>query len=322
MVGQQASAFPAMARRVYSEGHSIGTHTQDHPRQLQRMPFEKVKAEIDGGIASVTAALGDPKALSPFFRIPGLNRTPAIDNYLASRHIVNWSVDAVADDWTHISAAEVMRRALLRLDSKGKGILLLHDIQPATALALPWLLKELKNRGYRIVHVVPATPDQPKTVTEPQQWVMSPRKRGPSRVAAMFPAPDARSFGLPKPLSAIPANLLFELGGRQAHPTLTPVSLWPTEQPSMLVTDHTALASPALQSFGVTEPFNAESVIMDNSQPAADLFPPKPAVGSIVQEPAIKRRSHRAARGQHAENEVPADHWGLLMSRLSFTTPH
>src|SRR6202040_1143464 len=48
--------------------------------------------------------------------------------------------------------------------------LLLHDIQARTAAALPRILNELKARGYRIVHVVPATAEQPATPTEPQQW--------------------------------------------------------------------------------------------------------------------------------------------------------
>jgi hypothetical protein len=52
--------------------------------------------------------------------------------------------------------------------------LLLHDIHPATALALPDILKELKARGFKIVHVVPATADRPTTVTEPEQWVARP----------------------------------------------------------------------------------------------------------------------------------------------------
>jgi hypothetical protein len=34
-------------------------------------------------------------------------------------------------------------------------VLLLHDIQPATALGISELLRELKARGYRVVHVVP-----------------------------------------------------------------------------------------------------------------------------------------------------------------------
>ena len=43
-----------------------------------------------------------------------------------------------------------------RLEAGGKGILLLHDIHPATVAALPGLLKELKDKGFHIVQVVPA----------------------------------------------------------------------------------------------------------------------------------------------------------------------
>src|SRR5437762_2809082 len=75
-----------------------------------------------------------------------------------------------ADDWTHINNREVARRAISRLEARGKGILLLHDIQARTALALPEILQELKARGYKIAHVVPTTADRPKTVTEPELW--------------------------------------------------------------------------------------------------------------------------------------------------------
>jgi hypothetical protein len=43
--------------------------------------------------------------------------------------------------------------------------LLLHDIHPATALALPSSLKALKEHGYQIVHVIPAG-ELPKSVLE------------------------------------------------------------------------------------------------------------------------------------------------------------
>jgi hypothetical protein len=52
-----------------------------------------------------------------------------------------------------------------RLDAKGRGIILMHDIHPATALALPILFKELKANGYNVVHVV-AAGEQPKSVPE------------------------------------------------------------------------------------------------------------------------------------------------------------
>ena len=41
----------------------------------------------------------------------------------------------------------------------------MHDIHPATALALPILLKELKANGYHVVHVV-AAGERPKSVPE------------------------------------------------------------------------------------------------------------------------------------------------------------
>src|SRR5438477_497692 len=85
-------------------------------------------------------ALGDERALGPFFRFPGLGRSRAVEAYLASRGLMAWSADFVADDWTHISAQQVLHRALARLEERRKGVLLLHDIQPATALMLPQLL--------------------------------------------------------------------------------------------------------------------------------------------------------------------------------------
>ncbi len=118
--------------------------------------MQNAERQVDNGIASVDTALGDPKAISPFFRIPGLGRTGAIEDYLASKSLMTWSADVVADDWKHIGASEIVRRAMRRLEAKGRGILLLHDIHPATALALPTLLKELKEHGYHIVHVVAA----------------------------------------------------------------------------------------------------------------------------------------------------------------------
>ena len=79
LVGQMAHAYPSIVRRIYNEGHTIGTHSQDHPRAFERLSMQRVEREVDGGINSVTAALGDAKALSPFFRIPGFGRTNAID---------------------------------------------------------------------------------------------------------------------------------------------------------------------------------------------------------------------------------------------------
>jgi len=176
IVGNMARAYPDLVRRIHAEGHTIGTHSQNHPMIFDRMPIEKVQAEVESGIASTTAALGNPHAVAPFFRIPGLARSHAVEALLHERGLMIWSADFPADDWKHIQASEILNRALRRIEAKGRGILLLHDIQPATAAALPELLRELKARGYRIVHVVPASPEQPKTATAPQDWTFVPVK--------------------------------------------------------------------------------------------------------------------------------------------------
>lgn len=166
LVGDMARAYPSLVRRIYNDGHTIGTHSQSHPYAFQRLTMPRIEWQVDGGIASVDAALGNPKALSPFFRIPGLGRSSAVEGYLASKSLVVWSSDVVADDWKHISAKEIVKRAMRRLDERGGGILLLHDIHPATVQALPALLRELKDHGYRIVQVV-ATGERPQSVPEP-----------------------------------------------------------------------------------------------------------------------------------------------------------
>jgi len=163
MVGRMAQSYPALVQRAYAEGHTIATHSQNHPLTFQRMPVDKAAREIEDGFQSVRTALGNPKGVSDFFRFPGLLRQASVERYLTSRGYQTWSVDFMADDWRHINDNEIVRRAITRIEARGRGILLLHDIHPKTALALPALLRELKARGYKIVHVVEATVDQRKS---------------------------------------------------------------------------------------------------------------------------------------------------------------
>jgi peptidoglycan/xylan/chitin deacetylase (PgdA/CDA1 family) len=200
LVGAMARAYPATVRRIYEEGHSIGTHSEDHPSRMQKLPIEKVRQEIDEGIADVGAALGDPTELAPFFRIPGLARTEAIDEELAARSLIVFSSDTVADDWhRRIKPADIVRRAMSRLEARGKGILLLHDIHPATVAALPELLAKLKAAGFHVVHVVPAAAEGIETAGEStgrawHGWPAATATSVDDRI--LVPAPDLKSFEL------------------------------------------------------------------------------------------------------------------------------
>jgi len=198
LIGKMAHAYPEIVRRIHEAGHTIGTHSYSHPLTFHRMSPERAQFEINQGIAQVTAALGDGTGPAPFFRIPGLLRADGVERYAASQNLQVWSADFLADDWTRIGPGQVYSRALQRIEANHKGILLLHDIQAKTVEALPYLLRELKRRGYKIVQVVPATSDLPKTATEPSQWAIHSRQI--SRPILMetepeLPAPSPASFG-------------------------------------------------------------------------------------------------------------------------------
>ncbi len=168
VVGQMAEAHPELVRREYREGHTIGTHTQHHPR-LNRLPAEAASKEISAGIASVNKALGGPLA-APFFRFPYLEPKATRDALALKLGLTIWSTDIHANDWDPLSPARVAGLAIQRLERNKKGILLLHDIHRRTALAVPLLLRELKARGYRVVQVVPADAAHAKSVAGREAW--------------------------------------------------------------------------------------------------------------------------------------------------------
>src|SRR5258706_11320714 len=203
MVGRMARGYPNLVERTFAEGHTLANHSQNHPFTFHKMSVDQAAREIEEGLASIRAALGDPKGVSNFFRVPGLLRQDSVEHYLTSKGYQTWSVDFMADDWTHISDKEVVRRALSRLETHGKGILLLHDIQPATALGLPALLHELKVRGYKIVHVVEASPERQKTASLPEQWIA--RADKPS----YWPKIDVAMLPMPEPVLEAPNPLNF-----------------------------------------------------------------------------------------------------------------
>jgi peptidoglycan/xylan/chitin deacetylase (PgdA/CDA1 family) len=260
IVGKQARLFPDTVRRAYDAGHTIATHSQNHPRAFHQLATSRIIEEIEEGIAWTGAALGDHGAVAPFFRVPGLRTSSATESYLTTRGVMVWSADVPSDDWRGISVDQVVQRSLDRLDHKGKGILLLHDIQPVTALALPELLRELKVRGYRIVHVTTA-PERPKPLGTPGQWVLrGPGQRAWPRVmdAPQLPVPSPQSFGWPDVFQAkdlvATKTVQLKLTRRNGYQTVRIVEAnWPAHVPAPLAAAD-ALPAPSPLSFGVPHP--------------------------------------------------------------------
>ncbi len=217
IIGEQAKANPEGVRKLIAAGHTVGTHSMNHPLTFDRMPLDKAEAQINGGIEWTSAAMTDSSKLAPFFRIPGLMRAEGVENLLISRGIQVWSADFPADDWRHVSSDRVYQLAIQRLEAKGKGILLLHDIQPRTVAALPKIIRDLKARGYRIVHVVPATADRPATPTTPVEWLLHP----PTETVPIARWPSVPNFVFAQ-TKTLPAPSLADLNAQTEHQPLLP----------------------------------------------------------------------------------------------------
>ena len=152
MVGSQAVADPDMVRQIIRKGHTVGTHTWSHANLRKLTPL-KARQELELGFSAVASAAGQP--ISPFFRFPFLADTKAMLGYAQTRGMGTFSIEVDSLDYKTKSAAAVHQDVMTQLAEFGKGIILFHDIQPATAQALPGLLEALRAKGYRVVHLKP-----------------------------------------------------------------------------------------------------------------------------------------------------------------------
>jgi peptidoglycan/xylan/chitin deacetylase (PgdA/CDA1 family) len=154
-IGKHATWYPELTREVAAAGHTIGSHTWSH-KDLSAKPFdtdlEAAKAEIEMGVSAVHMALEGVNA-APFFRFPALKHPPELVKYLGERNIGIFSTDFDSFDFKMHKPEQVIKSVMDKLKKHGKGIVLMHDFQHATAEALPELLKQMKAAGYKVVQM-------------------------------------------------------------------------------------------------------------------------------------------------------------------------
>jgi peptidoglycan/xylan/chitin deacetylase (PgdA/CDA1 family) len=159
-IGKHAVWHPEITKQVLQAGMTVGTHTWSH-KDLARNPYakdiEQAEQEIEMGNSAVyMAAAGAP--IAPFFRFPDLQHPPQMLAYLGQRDIAIFSTDIDSFDFKLHKPEQVIKSVMTKLEKRGKGIILMHDFQHATAEAIPELLHQLKASGYKVVHMVPKQP--------------------------------------------------------------------------------------------------------------------------------------------------------------------
>jgi peptidoglycan/xylan/chitin deacetylase (PgdA/CDA1 family) len=151
-VGKHTTYHPEILRQVAAAGHTVGSHTWSHSHlDSKKLTEQQVREEIEKGFSAVKMALG--AAPAPFFRFPALAHTQAALGYLGTRNIAMFSCDVDSNDFKSSGPDQVIQNVMTKLDKQGKGVILMHDLQKHTAVALPALLRRLKAGGYKVVQM-------------------------------------------------------------------------------------------------------------------------------------------------------------------------
>jgi len=151
-IGKHAMWEPGIMKQVVAAGHAVGSHTWSHV-DLSKKSTQEAKDEIEKGISAVRWAAGAPTA--PYFRFPALKHPPELITYMGQRHVAIFSTDFDSFDFKMRKPEQVRQAVMAKLKKFGKGIVLMHDFQQATAGAASDLLKDLKAGGYKVVFMKP-----------------------------------------------------------------------------------------------------------------------------------------------------------------------
>lgn len=139
-------ATRATIARMLADGHIAANHTMTHA-QLCGVKEDRAAAELDLAAAALERAVGMPMR---WFRTPYGARCERLERQLAERGLAHFHWDIDPQEWTHHDAARTTATVLARLRRMtDREVLLLHDIHPVTARALPMILDGLAAENER-----------------------------------------------------------------------------------------------------------------------------------------------------------------------------
>jgi peptidoglycan/xylan/chitin deacetylase (PgdA/CDA1 family) len=155
-IGKHATYYPEILKKVAAAGHTVGSHTWSHAdlqAVVKKGGLDPAKEEFEKGASAVRMMAGVP--IAPFFRFPDLRHPPEMLTYLGERNVASFSTDIDSWDFKIKKPEELTKSLMVKLQKAGKGIILMHDFQKVTSIALPQILDQLQKDGFKVVHMVP-----------------------------------------------------------------------------------------------------------------------------------------------------------------------
>ncbi len=147
LVGEWVEKFPESVKALSDAGHEIMNHSDSHPH-MSKLSREQMKQEIEACNDRIEAITGVRPTL---FRAPYGEYCDGLIEVLdeLGMYCIQWDVDSL--DWKDISSQEICRRVCSNVVPG--SICLFHNAAKNTPAALPSLIEQLQEAGYRFVPI-------------------------------------------------------------------------------------------------------------------------------------------------------------------------
>jgi peptidoglycan-N-acetylglucosamine deacetylase len=161
VVGRQVEEHPRLLRRIVHEGHTIGNHSYDHadmsyltPGQM-RLELERTQRAVDKALGyHYEMALMRPPYGEPYFE--GTDALPAFRRIVRQEQLfpVIWTIDP--QDYLMEGNPQGVIDNVVRQDRAKQNrdqVVLMHDIHPQDAQALPGVIDHFERQDREFVDV-------------------------------------------------------------------------------------------------------------------------------------------------------------------------
>lgn len=147
VTGRWAEKNPDLLKKMAAGGHFIENHGYRHCH-VAGVGTAQVSREIAEGEAAIQKITGRKPILfaPPYGEVDRNVLSIAEDK---GYRVIMWSLDTI--DWQRPPSSTIINRVVKRIHND--AIILMHPTEP-TAQALPPLIRQLKEQGYKIVPVV------------------------------------------------------------------------------------------------------------------------------------------------------------------------
>ena len=147
MVEFWVNKYPELVKKISDAGHEIGTHSKTHPK-MSTISKSQVESELTSSVRAIENITGKKVET---FRPPFGDYNNQLLQVASSLglYTIQWDVDSL--DWKELSTKDIVNRVVSK--TKSGSIILCHNNGENTHKALPYILSNLIEKGYKFVPI-------------------------------------------------------------------------------------------------------------------------------------------------------------------------